>query len=112
MPPVPPAATSPPLSATPGGVTRDQRLAPAGRTNSCQKLSAEAAEPPMTATAQVPCAVTSEVASGAVRTVMLGRADRSGLRPAAGRQGGPSSPAAGERPAGSRAGQRLAGVLG
>src|SRR5487761_1655354 len=31
-----PAAPRPPLSATPGGVTSDQRLVPAGRTNSCQ----------------------------------------------------------------------------
>ena len=62
----PPAATSPPLSATPGGVTSDQRLAPARRTKSCQKLLSEAADPPMTAIAQVPCAVTSEVLSGTV----------------------------------------------
>ena len=61
-----PAATSPPLSATPSGVTSDQRLAPAGRTNSCQKLLSEAADPPMTAIAQVPCAVTSDVLSGTV----------------------------------------------
>ena len=61
---VPAAATSPPLSATPCGVTRAQRLAPAGRTKSCQKSSCAAAGPPMTATAQVPCAVTSEVLSG------------------------------------------------
>ena len=66
VPPAPPAATRPPLSATPSGVTRDQRLAPVGRMNSCQKLFSDAADPPMTATAQVPCAVTSEVASGAV----------------------------------------------
>ena len=38
VPPAPAAATSPPLSATPSGVTSDQRVAPAGRTNSCQKL--------------------------------------------------------------------------
>ena len=63
---LPPAATSPPLSATPCGVTSDQRLAPAGRTKSCQKLLCEAAEPPITAMAQVPCAVTSEVLSGTV----------------------------------------------
>ena len=63
---LPPAATSPPLSATPCGVTSDQRLAPAGRTKSCQKLLCEAAEPPITAMAQVPCAVTSEVPSGTV----------------------------------------------
>src|SRR5580658_8590557 len=72
VPPAPPVATSPPLSATPSGVTRDQRLAPAGRTNTCQKLFAEAAEPPMTVTAQVPCAVTSEVDSGAVTACRLG----------------------------------------
>ena len=66
VPPAPAAATRPPLSATPCGVTSDQRLAPAGRTNSCQKLFSDAAEPPMTATAQVPCGVTSEVVSGAV----------------------------------------------
>ncbi len=62
----PPAATSPPLSATPFGVTSDQRPAPAGRTKSCQKLLSEAADPPMTVIAQVPCAVTSEVLSGTV----------------------------------------------
>src|SRR5262249_50865032 len=37
--PVPPAATRPPLSATPCGVTSDQELAPAGRTKSCQNPS-------------------------------------------------------------------------
>jgi hypothetical protein len=61
-----PVATSPPLSATPAGVTRDHVLAAAGRTKSCQKLSSDAADPPITAMAQVPCAVTSEVLSGAV----------------------------------------------
>src|SRR5207244_655679 len=60
-----PAATSPPLSATPGGVTSDQRSLVTGRKKSCQNLSS-ASGPPMTATAQVPCAVTSEVDSGAV----------------------------------------------
>ncbi len=40
-----PAATSPPLSATPGGVTRDQRLAPDGRTKSCQKLLCDGGRP-------------------------------------------------------------------
>src|SRR5580698_4966108 len=59
-----PAATRPPLSATPGGVTSDHWLAPAGRTKSCQKLFSDAAGPPMTAIAHVPCAVTSEVLSG------------------------------------------------
>ena len=47
-------------------MTSDQRLAPAGRTKSCQKLLYEAAEPPITAMAQVPCAVTSDVPSGTV----------------------------------------------
>src|SRR6185437_3116474 len=60
----PPAATSPPLSATPGGVTSDQRPAPAGRAKSCQKPSAPSVPPPMTATAQAPWPVTSEVLSG------------------------------------------------
>src|SRR5208282_6073311 len=59
-----PAATRPPLSATPGGVTSDHWLAAGGRTKSCQKLFPDAADPPMTAIAQVPCAVTSEVLSG------------------------------------------------
>src|SRR5580658_1714553 len=72
VPPAPPAATSPPLSATPSGVTSDQRVAPVGRRKSCQKLLYEAADPPMTATAHVPCAVTSEVDNGAVTTVRLG----------------------------------------
>jgi len=64
-PPVP-AATRPPLSATPAGVTSDHVLAPAGRTKSCQKLFFDAAAPSITAIAQVPCAVTSAVLSGAV----------------------------------------------
>ena len=72
VPPAPLVATSPPLSATPSGVARDQRLVPAGRTNSCQKLFSDAADPPMTVTAQVPCGVTSEVDSGAVCTCRAG----------------------------------------
>ena len=38
----------------------------ARRTKSCQKLLCDAAEPPMTAIAQVPWAVVSEVLSDAV----------------------------------------------
>src|SRR5689334_22259281 len=60
----PPAATRPPLTATPGGVTSDQRPAPAGRAKSCQKRSAPPVPPPMTATAQAPWPVTREVLSG------------------------------------------------
>ena len=85
---VPAAATSPPLSATPCGVTRAQRLAPAGRTKSCQKSSCAAAGPPMTATAQVPCAVTSEVLSGGVSRRRPGAGHPGRLRPAGGDQAG------------------------
>ena len=59
----PPARTSPPLSAVPGGVTSFQRVLPAGRMNSCQKLLSWAADPPITTAAQVPAAVSSEVFS-------------------------------------------------
>jgi len=69
-----PAATRPPLSATPGGVTSDHWPAPVGRTKSCQKLSSDAADPPMTVIAQVPCEVTSEVLSGTVTAGGLGAA--------------------------------------
>ena len=62
----PPAATSPPLSATPCGVTSDQRPAVRGPDEELPEVVVRAAGPPMTATAQVPCAVTSEVVSGAV----------------------------------------------
>ena len=50
------------MLATPGGVASRQLPDPVGRTNSCQKLLWLAAEPPSTATAQVPDVVTSEVA--------------------------------------------------
>src|SRR5690242_609127 len=56
------AATRPPLSATPGGVTSFQVVLPAGRANICQKLLWLATEPPITAIAQVPAGVTREVA--------------------------------------------------
>src|SRR5580704_17977829 len=56
------ARIRPPLSAVPGGVTRFQREAPAGRANSCQKLSWRATLPPMTTSAQVPPAVARDVA--------------------------------------------------
>jgi hypothetical protein len=56
------ATTSPPLLATPGGVARRHLPVAVGRTNSCQKLLCSAADPPMTATAHVPVAVTSVVA--------------------------------------------------
>jgi hypothetical protein len=69
------------LSATPGGVTSDQRLAPAGRTNSCQKSFCEAADPPMTAIAQVPCAVTSEVFSDTVTAGGAATVTRAGCVP-------------------------------
>ncbi len=59
----PPARTSPPLSAVPGGVTSFQRVLPAGRMNSCQKLLSWAADPPITTAAQVPAVVSSEVFS-------------------------------------------------
>ena len=55
------ATTRPPLLATPGGVASRHLPVAAGRTNSCQKLLCSAADPPMTATAQVPVVVTSEV---------------------------------------------------
>src|SRR5690348_314674 len=62
------AATRPPLSATPGGVTSFQAVLPGGRANICQKLLWLATEPPMTAMAQVPAGVTREVArNGAPR---------------------------------------------
>src|SRR5215472_17147236 len=57
--------TSPPLSATPGGVTSFHRALPDGRTNSCQKLLCAAAEPPIITTAQVPASVCREVARNA-----------------------------------------------
>jgi hypothetical protein len=56
-------------------VASDHWLAPAGRTKSCQKSFADAADPPMTAIAQVPCAVTSEVLSGTVTAGALGVTD-------------------------------------
>src|SRR5579862_5038237 len=55
--PEPAARTRPPLSAVPGGVTRFHRVAPAGRTRSCQKFSYCAADPPMSTVAHVPAAV-------------------------------------------------------
>src|SRR4029077_9351424 len=50
-----------------GGVPSRHLPVAAGRTNSCQKLLCSAADPPMTATAHVPVAVTSEVARGGGR---------------------------------------------
>jgi hypothetical protein len=44
-------------------VTSFQRVFPPGRMNSCQKLFYWAADPPITATAQVPAAVTRAVFS-------------------------------------------------
>src|SRR5215469_5172356 len=58
--------TRPPLLATPGGVISRHLAVPAGRANSCQKLLWLAADPPISATAQVPVAVTREVASDAL----------------------------------------------
>ena len=58
-----PAITSPPLLATPGGVTSCQRSRPAGRANSCQKLLCWAVEPPSTPTAHDPPATSVAVAS-------------------------------------------------
>ena len=52
----------------------------------------------MTAIAQVPCAVTSEVLSGTVTAGGPGLVDRRGLRPAAGQPGRRSTPGRG-RPA-------------
>ena len=46
------AATRPPLSATPAGVTSRQAAEPAGRVNISQKFSSWAAEPPISTTAQ------------------------------------------------------------
>ncbi len=64
-PPPSPATTRPPLSATPGGVASRQRVVPACRTNSCQKLLCCAAGPPICTTAQpAPAAAANEVASG------------------------------------------------
>ncbi len=63
-PPPAPATTRPPLSATPGGVASRQRVAPAGRTNSCQKLLCCAAEPPISTTAQPASLTANDVASG------------------------------------------------
>ena len=74
--PTRPASTRPPLLATPGGVARRHLLAPAGRTNSCQKLLCPAAGPPITATAHVPVAVTREVARAPLE---LYEVDDSGL---------------------------------
>ena len=57
-------ATSPPLSATPEGVTCRHFGAPAGRANSCQKSSCCELEPPITTIAQlVPAAVVTAGAS-------------------------------------------------
>src|SRR5690348_18128121 len=67
-------ATRPPLSATPGGVTSFQVVLPAGRPNICQKLLWVAAEPPMTAMAQVPAGVTREVARNGVPAGGIGAA--------------------------------------
>src|ERR1700722_17034137 len=65
-PPSAAAMTRPPLSATPGGVTSVHLADPAGRVNSCQKLSSLAAEPPITRIPQVAAAVDTEVASEGV----------------------------------------------
>ena len=63
----PPAATSPPLLATPGGVTSSHRSLAAARANSSQNWFAPAAEPPIATIAQVaPLAVVIEVTSEAV----------------------------------------------
>ncbi len=59
------AATRPPLSATPPGVTSRQAAAPAGRANSSQKFSSWAAEPPISTIAQpVPVPSANDVCSG------------------------------------------------
>ena len=63
----PPAATSPPLLATPGGVTSFHGSLAAARVNSSQNWFAPAAEPPIATIAQVASlAVVIEVASEAV----------------------------------------------
>src|SRR5258708_11197853 len=61
------ARTRPPLSAVPGGVISFHRVLPAGRMDSCQKLLCRAADPPITAPAPVPAAVTTEVSQDRVR---------------------------------------------
>jgi hypothetical protein len=61
------AATRPPLSATPGGVTSSHPPPAAGRVNSSQNLFSAAAEPPIATIAHVlPPASVIEVVSGAV----------------------------------------------
>src|SRR5450755_4272098 len=76
MPPPPSEApTSPPLSATPGGVASDHFAAPAGRVISCQKFSCSAADPPMSTTAQLaPPGPVREVTSGSRIAAALARA--------------------------------------
>ncbi len=68
------ASTSPPLVATPGGVTSFQLVLPAGRANSCENALSLLAVPPMTTAAQVPAVVASEVFSEGATTGALGGA--------------------------------------
>ena len=62
-PPVP-TTSRPPLSATPAGVASRHHAAPAGRTNSSQKLSCWAAGPPISTIARPAPAELKDVASG------------------------------------------------
>jgi hypothetical protein len=59
------ATTRPPLSATPSGVTWRQAAVAVGRTNTCQKFSCCAADPPISTTVQLaPPVLANEVVSG------------------------------------------------
>ena len=71
-PPVP-ATSRPPLSATPAGVASRHRAAPAGRTNSSQKLSCWAAGPPISTIARpAPAEPVKDVASGGAAGIGAG----------------------------------------
>ena len=71
-PPVP-VTSRPPLSATPAGVASRHRAAPAGRTNSSQKLSCSAAGPPISTIARpAPAELVKDVASGGAAGIGAG----------------------------------------
>ena len=76
------ATTRPPLSATPGGVTWRQPPVAVGRTNTCQKLSSCAADPPISTTVQLaPPAAANEVVSGGAAGAAGSDAEGAGLLP-------------------------------
>ena len=101
------AATRPPLSATPAGVTSRQAAEPAGRVNISQKFSSWAAEPPISTTAQpVPVPSANDVCNGGAAA---GTAGTDGL--AAGALPQPARAAAVSRIPAARAAGRRPGLM-